>query len=240
MVSHWAGSFWVINLKSLPTLTSIYQTYLGVLRVFKKTAVSRKDIVVLILFRILLRIANKHVPVDEGKILGVTEVNAERCRFDGEESDIILVDTPCLWTPQRTSQQASLKEWLDSKYRKPCRAAGILYLHNVGSNPFDPYLKVSRHLGLLMPMYHQRLAPSSVHVVPTITPGAKLSTGRIGASMLLLERQADNVGASMLKAPFDGRPETAWDVVQELLNNMKLRSSFVGGYSYEETPTPIR
>ncbi|KAI6117535.1 hypothetical protein EDD16DRAFT_1707614 [Pisolithus croceorrhizus] len=179
------------------------------------------------LFSILLQIANKHVPVDEGKILGVTEVNAERCRFDGEESDIILVDTPFLWTSGGISQQASLKEWLDSK--KPCRAAGILYLHNVGSNPYDPYLKVSRHLGLLMPMYYQRLAPSSVHVVPTLTPGAKLSTGRIG-----------DVGASMLKAPFDGRPETAWDVVQELLNNMKLRSSFVGGYSYEETPMPIR
>lgn len=89
-------------------------------------------------------------------------------------------------------------------------------------------------------MYHQGLAPSSVHVVPTITPGTKLSTGRIGASVLLLKRQADDVGASTHRAPFDGRPETARDVVQELLNNMNLGGSFVGECSYEEMPMPLR
>lgn len=150
------------------------------------------------------------------------------------------MDTPSLWTSTGMSQQTRLKEWLDLQYGKPCKAGGILYLHNVGSNPYEPYLRVSGYLGLLMPMYHQGLAPSSVHVVPTITPGTKLSTGRIGASVLLLKRQADDVGASTHKAPFDGRPETAWDVVQELLNNMKLGGSFVGECSYEEMPMALR
>ncbi|KAI6111025.1 hypothetical protein F5141DRAFT_767070 [Pisolithus sp. B1] len=215
-------------------------------RVFEEVSILPKDIVVFIvgpsgsgkswLFNILLQIANTHVPVDEGETLGFTKINAERCRFDGEESDIILVDTPSLCTLTGPHRKESLKEWLDSKYRKPCKAAGILYLHSVGSNPYDPYLKVSRHLGLLMSMYRQGLAPSSVHVIPTITLGEKLSTGRIGASMLLLKRQVDDVGASMLTTPFDGRPETAWDVVQELLSNMKLGGSFVGGFPYEERP----
>lgn len=35
-----------------------------------------------------------------------------------------------------------------------------------------------------------------------------------------LRDQADKIGASTLEAPFDGTPETAWDVVQELLNQI--------------------
>ncbi|KAI6038439.1 hypothetical protein EDC04DRAFT_2604024 [Pisolithus marmoratus] len=222
-------------------------------RVSKKTTILPKDVVVFNtesatsivgpsgsgkswLFSILLQISKTHVPVDREPKLDVTEVNAERCCFCGEDSEIVLVDTPSLCTFVGRSGEENLKEWLDSKYRKPCKAAGILYLHNIGSNPYDPYLMVSRYLGCLMPMYHQGLAPSAVHVIPTITPGAQLSTGRIGASMLLLKNQADDLGASMLRTPFDGNPETAWDVVQELLNNMKLGGSFMGGCSSEQMP----
>ncbi|KIK18761.1 hypothetical protein PISMIDRAFT_683941 [Pisolithus microcarpus 441] len=95
-------------------------------RVFKKTTILQKDIVVFIvgpsgsgkswLFSILLQIANTHVPLGEGQALGFTEVNAERCRFDGEDSDIILVDAPSLWTSAGMSQQTRLREWLDLKY----------------------------------------------------------------------------------------------------------------------------
>ncbi|KAI6138959.1 hypothetical protein BKA82DRAFT_4517962 [Pisolithus tinctorius] len=203
-----------------------------------QTTIAPKDIVVFIvgpsgsgksrLFSILVQITAKtHVPVDGGRWLGFTRVHAQRCRFE-EESDIVLVDTPCLFRSEH------LKEWLDSNYRKPCKAAGILYLHNIGSNPYLEFLKVSKHLGRLMPMYHQGLAPNTVHVVPTITLGAKLSTGRIDASMLLLKRQADKVGASMHRTPYDQRPETAWVIVQELLNGMKLGGSLVGGCVSEE------
>ncbi|KAI6009411.1 hypothetical protein F5J12DRAFT_891511 [Pisolithus orientalis] len=85
-------------------------------------------------------------------------------------------------------------------------------------------------------MYQEGLAPSTIYVVPTITPGAKLSTGRIDTSILILKRQADDGGASMFMTPFDGSPETAWGVVRELLNGMKLGGSFAGGCVSEEIP----
>lgn len=215
-------------------------------RVSKKTNIVPKDIVVFLvgpsgagkswLLSILLQVAKSHVPIGRGQRLDVAEIHAERCRFEGEQSDIVLVDTPSLCTFRGSAGEEDLKGWLDSKYRKPCKAAGILYLHNIGSNPYDEWLKVSRHLGCLMPMYQEGLAPSTIYVVPTITPGAKLSTGRIDTSILILKRQADDGGASMFMTPFDGSPETAWGVVRELLNGMKLGGSFAGGCVSEEIP----
>lgn len=214
-------------------------------RVSKKTNIVPKDIVVFLagpsgagkswLLSILLQVAKSHVPIGRGPRLDVAEIHAERCRFEGEQSDVVLVDTPSLSPLWGFAGEEDLKGWLNLKYRKPCKAAGILYLHNIGSNPYDEFLKVSRNLSRLMPLYHQGLAPGIVHVIPTITPGAKIFTGRIDASILLLKRQADEVGASMLRTPFDGSPETAWGIVQELLNGMKLGGSFTGCAS-EEIP----
>lgn len=195
----------------------------------KATAVSQTDIVVFIvgpsgsgkswLLSLLLKMAKTRVPVNKGQKPCTTKVYAERCHFEGMQNAIILVDTPSFYTYADPDGEKIVKKWIDSNYKKP-KGAGILYTHNIASNPCDPNLEVSRHFSAFRRTFPQALVPRAVRVVPTVALGSTLPPERISTLIAGLRHQADNIGASTLGAPFDGRPETAWDVVQELLNEI--------------------
>ncbi|KAI6006738.1 hypothetical protein EDC04DRAFT_2907748 [Pisolithus marmoratus] len=144
-------------------------------------------------------------------------VNVARCRLGEMQNDIVVVDTPS----KGPDAEETMKQWMGSNYTGPYEAAGILYMHNITSDQYDASSEVSRHLEAFGCTRHHTLAPRTVHVVPTVSSGANLSAEVISTSMTKLRRRAEDVGASMFRMPFDGRPELAWDVVQELLNNLK-------------------
>ncbi|KAI6117114.1 hypothetical protein EV401DRAFT_1971601 [Pisolithus croceorrhizus] len=155
--------------------------------------------------------AKTRVPVNKGQKPCTTKVYAERCHFEGMESDIILVDTPSFYTYAGADAEKTVKKWIGSNYTKP-RGAGILYTHNIASNPRDSNLEVSRHFSAFRRTFPQDLAPYTARVVPTVAHGSTLPPDRISTLIAGLRHQADTIGASMLGAPFDGRPETAWHV----------------------------
>ncbi|KAI5997330.1 hypothetical protein F5J12DRAFT_852365 [Pisolithus orientalis] len=198
----------------------------------KTTAILPTDIVVFIVgpsgsgksrfMSILLQNTNVHVRVSKGQNPGTTEVHAERCRFDGMQSDIVIVDTPSFYTYLDPDGEDVVKRWMDSNYTKPCKAAAVLYMHNLAFNAGDANLKVSKHLGAFRRACRRNLIPSVYHVIPTLSYGARLSNERIETSVTQLRGQANDEGAQFCSTspagkPFDGRPETAWDVVQGLL-----------------------
>ncbi|KAI5997319.1 hypothetical protein F5J12DRAFT_852290 [Pisolithus orientalis] len=198
----------------------------------KTTDISATDMVVFIVgpsgsgksrfMDILLQNANVHaVRANKGQRPGTTEVYAERCRFEGMQSDIVLVDTPSFHTYEDPDGEETLKKWMDSKCTK-CKRAGMLYTHNIASNPHDGNLVISRHLEAFRRTLPRNLTINTVHVVPTVAFGARLPAETIDALVTRLQGQADGVGAKMSKTPFDGKPETAWDVVQELLSRCGL------------------
>ncbi|KAI6111677.1 hypothetical protein EDD17DRAFT_795348 [Pisolithus thermaeus] len=200
----------------------------------KTTAILPTDIVVFIVgpqgsgkswfMDALLKSANVHVRVSKGQKPGTTEVHAERCRFDGMQNDIVIVDTPSFITYMDPDGEEAVRKWMESNYTKPCKAAGILYMHNLAFNPDDANLRVSNHLGTFRRTCRQNLIPSIIHVVPTLSNGARLSDERLRTLMALLQRQADAEGARLRNVsegrPFDGKPETAWDVLQGLLSQV--------------------
>ncbi|KAI6156085.1 hypothetical protein EDD17DRAFT_1070567 [Pisolithus thermaeus] len=198
----------------------------------KTTTISPSDVVVFILgptgsgkswfMNVLLQSANVHVRVSKGQKPGTTEVHAERCRFDGMQSDIVIVDTPSFSTDMNPDGEEVVRKWMESNYTKPCKAAGMLYMHNLAFNPDDANLRMSNHLGAFRRACRQNLFPSTIHVVPTLSYGARLSDERLRTLTALLQRQADAERVSLHKSsdgkPFDGKPEAAWDVVQGLLS----------------------
>ena len=95
--------------------------------------------------------------------------------------------------------------------------AGILYMHNISSNPQDANLAMSKHLKTFYRVYTGGV--SSTVTVPTIVRGARLSDERIQAQILSLTREATKWSAPVCKL-FDGKPESAWAIVQELLKQM--------------------
>lgn len=175
------------------------------------------------LLSLLLQMAKTRIPVNKGQKPCTTKVYAERCHFEGMQSDIILVDTPSFYTYAGVDGEKTVKKWIDSNYTKP-QGAGILYTHNIASNPSDANLEVSRHFSAFRRTFPQALVPRTVRVVPTVAYGSTLTPERISTSMMGLRHQADIIGASILEAPFDGRRETAWHAVQELLDEI-VRSS---------------
>ncbi|KAI6095455.1 hypothetical protein F5141DRAFT_682858 [Pisolithus sp. B1] len=202
----------------------------------KTSAILPTDIVVFIVgpsgsgkswfMSVLLK--NAQVRVSKGQKPGTTEIHAERCRFDGMKNDIVVVDTPSFDNYDGPDGETEVKRWMDSNYTKPCKAAGVLYMHNIASNPNDPGLKVSNHLGTFRRTCRQNLVPSVIHVVPTLDHGARLPQERIMTRVTQLELQANSEGAQLCNASsagytFDGRPGTAWDIVQGLLSRWNLR-----------------
>ncbi|KIN92954.1 hypothetical protein M404DRAFT_1009280, partial [Pisolithus tinctorius Marx 270] len=195
----------------------------------KTTAISPTDHVVFIVgssgsgksrfMDILLRNPSVHVVrANRGQRPATTDVYTERCRFEGMPTDIVLVDMPSFHAYEGPDGEEIVKKWMDSKYMNQCKRAGILYMHNIASNPHDSALGVSIHLETFRRTLPRNLTINTVHIVPTILFAAKFTVERINALMARLQSQADGVGATMSKMPFDGRPETAWDVMQELLN----------------------
>ncbi|KAI6040118.1 hypothetical protein EDC04DRAFT_3140533 [Pisolithus marmoratus] len=167
-----------------------------------------------------------HSRANKGRRTRTTMVNVARCHFGEMQNDVVVVDTPS----KGPDAEETMKQWMGSNYTGPYEAAGILYMHNITSDQYDASSEVSRHLEAFGCTCHHKLAPRTVHVVPTVSSGANLSAEVISTSMTKLRRRAEDVGASMFRMPFDGRPELAWEVVQELLNNLKER----GHWSWDE------
>ncbi|KAI6119153.1 hypothetical protein EDD16DRAFT_948360 [Pisolithus croceorrhizus] len=174
----------------------------------KTTTVLPTDIVVFIVCR--------------GQKPGITEVHAERCRFDGMQNDIVIVDTPSFCANIEPDGEEVVREWIDSNYTKRCKLAGMLYMHNLAFDPDDANLRMSNHLSAFRRACRRNLVPSIIHVVPTLSYGARLSDERLRTLSALLKRQADVERARLHNAsdgkPFDGKPEAAWDIVQGLLS----------------------
>ncbi|KAI5995162.1 hypothetical protein EDD15DRAFT_2257232 [Pisolithus albus] len=163
----------------------------------------------------LLKKAN--VYVSKSQRPGTTEVHAERCRFDEKQSDIVIVDTPSFCTYTDPDGEVVVREWMKSYYPKPCKVARMVYMHNLASNPEDTNLRMSNHLGAFRRAYLPNPSPRTIHVVPTLPVGAKLPKERLRTLTTQLQRHANAEGAR-LHDTFDGEPETAWNIVQELLN----------------------
>ncbi|KAI6042359.1 hypothetical protein EDC04DRAFT_998662 [Pisolithus marmoratus] len=202
----------------------------------KTTAILPTDIVVFIVgptgsgksrfMSILLQIANVHVRVNKGQRPGTTEVHAERCRFEGMQNDIVIVDTPSFYTYTDPDGEEVVKRWMGSNYTRPCKAAGVIYMHNLADNPEDTNLKVSKHLNAFRRTCRQGPIPGVIHVVPTLSYGATLSEERINTAMAQLRLQANSevqpCNMSSDGKVFDGKAESAWDVIQGLLSALRL------------------
>ena len=107
-------------------------------------------------------------------------------------------------------------------YLRRCKAsgikAGILYMHDIASSPLDANLSMSKHLTTFYRVYAGGV--SSTIVVPTIARGARLSHERIEAQISRLKKDAVELNAVVCEL-FNGQPETAWAVVQELLKTIE-------------------
>lgn len=172
---------------------------------------------------ILLQNPNVRWATNSQKQAGTTDVHAERCSFEGIPNDVVLVDTPSFYTYEGPDGEETVKKWMDSWCTNQCKKAGILYMHNIASNPFDANLKISKHLRAFRRTLPRNFAINTVHVVPTMALGAKLPAERVDASITALRGQAVGVDATMSTIP-DERPEMAWDIVQELLNKCENRN----------------
>ncbi|KAI6033576.1 hypothetical protein PISMIDRAFT_197921 [Pisolithus microcarpus 441] len=196
----------------------------------RTTAILPTDIVVFIVgptgsgkswfMSTLLQHANVHVRVNKAQRPGTTEVHAERCIFDGTQSDIVIVDTPSFCTYTDPDGEEVMREWMDSNYTGRCKAVMMVYMHNLAFNPEDANMRLSNHLGVFRRACRQNLFPSVIHVVPTLSYWARLSDTRVKILTAQLQRQANAEGARLASGGrlFDGEPETAWDVVQGFLN----------------------
>lgn len=145
------------------------------------------------------------------------EVNAVRCHFSGDNrDDIVIVDTPSFHTYLDPDGEVTLKQWINEKCKKSCKGAGILYLHNIAANPHDANLSMSKHLQAFNRAY---TSVSSTIVVPTLDKGVIYPPDKAQRLTLRLQSEAEKFDAITCKL-FDGQPETAWEIVQELLKQM--------------------
>ncbi|KAI6128088.1 hypothetical protein EDD16DRAFT_1892624 [Pisolithus croceorrhizus] len=144
------------------------------------------------------------------------------------QNSIVIVDTPSFCTYMDPDGEEVLRKWMESNYTRPCKWAGILYMHDLYFNPEDTNLRLSNHLNAFRRTCRRNLIPSIIHIVPTLSHGARLSDERLRTLTILLQRQADAERARLYDAsdgkPFDGKPEAAWNVVQELLSDANTRS----------------
>ncbi|KAI6160609.1 hypothetical protein EDD17DRAFT_797479 [Pisolithus thermaeus] len=115
-----------------------------------------------------------------------------------------------------------VRKWMESNYTKPCKLAGMLYMHNLAFDPDDEKLRVSNHLNAFGRACRQNLIPSTIHVVPTLSPEERLSDERLKILAIQLQRQADAEGAQLVDAcdgkPFNGNPEMALNIIQGLFS----------------------
>ncbi|KAL4073384.1 hypothetical protein J3A83DRAFT_2523442 [Scleroderma citrinum] len=149
------------------------------------------------------------------------QVNAVRCHFSekgGNRDDIVIVDTPSFYTFDEPDGEATLKRWMNENHTKSCKQAGILYMHNIAANPQDGNLSVCRHLDAFGRVYPWGVVSCKV-VIPTIDRGARYTFDKTQGLISKLKAEAEKVNATTCDL-FDGKPETAWEMVQELLKQM--------------------
>ncbi|KAI6008588.1 hypothetical protein EDC04DRAFT_892106 [Pisolithus marmoratus] len=165
---------------------------------------------------IFLQHTNVHAVLSEGRHY------AERCHLEGMHGDVVLVDTPSLYIREDPSREGtSKKKWMDLNCTTGCRAAGILYMSDITSIPRDDTsIELSSHLEAFGRTCPRSLAPSAVHIVPTMSFGAMMSSETTRGRLASLQRQADGVDASMDPGVFDGQPISAWEAVLQLLERM--------------------
>ncbi|KAI6040634.1 hypothetical protein EDC04DRAFT_3060936 [Pisolithus marmoratus] len=167
------------------------------------------------LLDILLQDENIKVHSNSNQELSTPEIKTRMCRFKGIDSRIILVDTPSFDTCGGLDGREIMKERITLNYNEECKAAGILYLHNVASSSDDPRLWLSPYLDDFRRVFPEGRAPSTVHVVPTMF-GKEMPSESIKASMTQLRCEVDGVRASMLEKLFDWEPRTALNAVTYL------------------------
>ena len=92
-------------------------------------------------------------------------------------------------------------------------------MHDIASNPHDTNLAMSKHLATFYRVYTGGV--SSTLTVPTMDHGAKLTDEKIQARIVSLTGEAIKSNVTICKL-FDGKPETAWTIVQELLKQMAV------------------
>ncbi|KAI5997313.1 hypothetical protein F5J12DRAFT_342932 [Pisolithus orientalis] len=163
----------------------------------------------------LLQNVKVHFRMNGGRRPCTPMVDVLRCRLEGKQNNIVLVDPSSFYTYESADAEESMSQWTGSNCTKP-EAAGILYIHKITSSQHDVSSDVSRHLRAFGPT-------STVHVVPTISSGTNLSAEEISTSLAQLQRQAEDAGASMFGSVFDGRLGQAWDIVQGLLNILERK-----------------
>ncbi|KAI5980691.1 hypothetical protein EDC04DRAFT_3134378 [Pisolithus marmoratus] len=161
-----------------------------------------------------LQFARVDVPVTKGQECSTTGFNAERCRLDGMEGDIVLVDVPSLFCAHEEPDIGNnmKRSWTDLNCLEPCKAAGVLYMHDIASAPRHAKLDIPNHLEAFRSTCPRNLNPSAVHVIPT-TSFRATSIAESIVTLALLQHQVECAGASMFPNVFDGRPTSAWDAV---------------------------
>lgn len=172
---------------------------------------------------ILLRDENVDDWNNGDRMASAQEVTTRKCRFKGMGSDIVLVDTPSFATRGGLDGEEIMEKWIKSNCNGRCKAAGILYLHNIASNSDDPTLGLSLYLDAFRRVFPEGRAPSTLHVVPT-TSGKWTSNESIEASMTQLRCEVDDIGASIMGKPFDDEPRTALHAVTYLLQKAEWES----------------
>lgn len=169
----------------------------------------------------LLQNPNVHALVKVSGEHKSSEVHVVRCRFEGIPNDILLVDTPSFYVDDGPDAEATLKRWMDSNDMKKSWAVGILYMHNIALNPYDDNLRLLKHIGAFRRTCRRDLSHNTVYVVPSVASEVRLSSERIEASMSRLQRETVDGGTLMCTTLFDGKSEIAWDIMQELFNNLE-------------------
>lgn len=91
-------------------------------------------------------------------------------------------------------------------------------MHNIAANPQDTNLSLSKHLQAFNHAYTCGVVSSTV-VVPTLDNGVVYPADKIQRLISRLKSEAEKVEATTWKL-FDGKPETAWEMVQDLLKQM--------------------
>ncbi|KAL4065616.1 hypothetical protein V8B97DRAFT_2025652 [Scleroderma yunnanense] len=172
-------------------------------------------------------VRNENVQVNKGQKPCTKHVKAERCRFNEIANDIVVVDTPSFHTYVDPDGEDVMRSWMNSKYTKQCKAATVLYMHDIAAYEKDANLAVRKHLDTFRRTFPLgNVIPQTVHILPILDRGMRqpVPPEKIAQRMASLRKQAEEANASMFPTIFDGTPEMAWSAVQELLEREASRT----------------
>ena len=91
-------------------------------------------------------------------------------------------------------------------------------MHNIAADPGDTNLSIRKHLQAFNRAYTCGVISSTV-VVPTLDMGVIYTPEKAQALTSRLKSEAEKVDAITCRL-FDGQPETAWEIMVELLKLM--------------------